>query len=100
MSWCYQEGNFFSEKHLQTTVYVLGGLRLFYGILHILVCSFCLFYVTEVTKMVGKVRSKFSEITDKQTQDFLWLYMAFGVYYVISDGKLLQVSLFFAGVPF
>jgi|688.fasta_scaffold818544_1 predicted house-cleaning NTP pyrophosphatase (Maf/HAM1 superfamily) len=87
MSWCSQEVNFLSEKHLQTSVYVLGGLRLFYGVLHILVCSLCLFHVAEVTQMVGKVRVKFSQITDKQTEDFLWLYTAFGVYYVISDGE-------------
>ena len=27
-------------------------------------------------------------MTDEQTESFLWLYLAFGLYYVLSDGNL------------
>ena len=59
-----------------------------FGVLHIFICTVCLFHVSDVTQLVGKVRSKFSEITDDQTEKFLWLYMVFGVYYVVSDGNV------------
>ena len=88
MSFCLHELSLIGDKHLKTSVFILGGVRIFLGVLHILLCSICLFHVSAVTQLVGRIRSKFSEMTDEQTESFLWLYLAFGLYYVLSDGNL------------
>ena len=88
MSFCLHELSLIGDKHLKTSVFILGGVRIFLGVLHILLCSICLFHVSAVTQLVGRIRSKFSGMTDEQTESFLWLYLAFGLYYVLSDGNL------------
>ena len=82
--WCSLK---MGEKSLQKTVYVLGVCRIIFGILHIVVVTVSFYHVAQVADFVRQVREKFGGLTDEQMVHFLWVYLSFGIYYVLSDGK-------------